>query len=217
MIYIQKMSEPESLRKYRNTPGADFDSMEKTELRSNLLKEQGYLCAYCMKRIRESRDIKIEHYVARNAENQLLYDNLLAVCTGNETLPDERGKVDPKRFTCDSKKKNQVLHIDPQNRADMETIYYDNQGKIYSSNSEYQEDLDKILNLNDINGYLIANRKAALKPLLSKLKSLKPGQSAMPLLDKMKNYCNGVNEHGEAPEYTGILRWYVDRQIRKHK
>lgn len=104
-----------------------------------------------MKRIRKRRDIKIEHYEARNQENQLLYGNLLAVCTGDDASKKEKGKVDPAKFTCDSMKKNQKLSIDPQSENDMNTIYYDNQGKIYSTVKEYQEDLDQILNLNDKN------------------------------------------------------------------
>lgn len=55
MILIRKQHEPESLRRFRLTPGADFDGMpaaEKNELRLALIKEQGYICAYCMRRIR---------------------------------------------------------------------------------------------------------------------------------------------------------------------
>lgn len=216
MIEIIKLSEPASLRNHRNTPGADFDSLEKTELRRSLLEEQGYLCAYCMKRIRQENKVKIEHYEARNKENELDYQNLLAVCDGNETLIAGGNKVNPKRFTCDTMKKERRLHINPQSRSDMGTIYYDNQGKIYSSNNDYQKDLDKILNLNDPSGYLIANRKAALNALIHKLQGLKPGQEARPLLQKLEKYCFSKNTLGEYPEYAGILRWYVKRQIRKH-
>ena len=41
MILIEKKSEPACLREYRKTPGAKFDVMDKTELRSSLLEEQG--------------------------------------------------------------------------------------------------------------------------------------------------------------------------------
>lgn len=71
MIYIKKRTEPKSLVEHRCTPGATFDGLDKTELRECLLKEQGYLCAYCMKRIHDEKDTKIEHYRARNIENQL--------------------------------------------------------------------------------------------------------------------------------------------------
>ena len=215
MILIQKNSEPDSLREHRNTPGADFDGLDKTELRDSLLKEQGYLCAYCMKRIRQENKVKIEHYKARNKENELLYQNLLAVCDGNETLAFNGNKVNPQRFTCDTRKKEQELHINPQDKNDMETIFYDNQGKIYSQNPDYQKEIDDVLNLNDPYGYLISNRIAALEPLLKRIHDLKPGQDAMPLLRKVERYCYSKNDMQEYPEYVGILRWYVKRQIRR--
>lgn len=102
MIYIEKKSEPVSLREGRETPGADFDGLDKRELRKSLLEEQGYLCAYCMKRIRKDKNVKIEHYHPRNIQNQMDYGNLLAVCMDNQTLEDEKGKVQKVRFTCDS-------------------------------------------------------------------------------------------------------------------
>lgn len=216
MILIEKKSEPACLREYRKTPGAKFDDMEKTELRNSLLEEQGYICAYCMKRIRRDSKVKIEHYTARTPENELLYENLLAVCDGNETLMGAGGKVNPKRFTCDTMKKKRELSINPQNPSDMGTIYYDAQGKIYSTNGTYQNEIDEILNLNDPYGYLVGNRKAALKPLMEKLKELRPGQDARPLLKKLEIYSEKKNEQQEYPQYAGILRWYIRRQIRKH-
>lgn len=215
MIYIRKNSEPTDWRLQRQTSGANFDATNKTVLRESLLQEQGYLCAYCMKRIRRTKDIKIEHYHARNMQNQFAYENLLAVCTGNSVPKGTDKHTDPKRFTCDSMKRDRPLRINPQNLSDMKTIYYDNQGKIYSS--AYQEELDYILNLNDPFGYLVSNRKAALQPLIQKLSALRPGQDASALLQKWKKYCYEKNVDGEYPEYAGILRWFVDRQIRKHQ
>lgn len=217
MIYIQKGSEPESLKKHRATPGADFDSLDKTELREFLLKEQGFLCAYCMRKIRQKKDVKIEHYEARTDENQLIYSNLLAVCDGNQKLQEVNGKVNKKRFTCDSMKGNTKLHIDPQSRADMETIYYDNQGKLYSHDMSFQEDIDNVLNLNDQFGYLIGNRKAAVQAIINKLGKLKQTQDALPLLLKWRKEYADTDSNKEYAEYVGILRWYIDKQIRKHR
>ena len=75
----------------------DADADVKKTLRESLLKEQGYLCAYCMRRINDAQDTKIEHYKARTPENELQYHNLLAVCKGGEDgLPSAR--------CCDTKK-----------------------------------------------------------------------------------------------------------------
>ena len=119
MIYIKKGIEPRSLIEHRCTPGATFDGLDKTELRECLLKEQGYLCAYCMKRIHNERDTKIEHYRARNSENQLEYANLLAVCYGNQSNSNGEVRYGKKRLTCDSMKGSQPLHINPQNEEDI--------------------------------------------------------------------------------------------------
>lgn len=216
MIYIEKKSEPDSLRAQRETPGADFDGLDKTDLRKSLLKEQGYLCAYCMKRIRKDKSVKIEHYHARNAENQMDYGNLLAVCTGNQTLKDNKEKVQKARFTCDSCKGEKELRINPQNKNDMETIKYTNSGLLQSSNEDFQNDINHILNLNDVHGHLIRNREHALQPIILRLHKLKQGQDAMPILRKLEKYCNEIDEQGQLPEYAGIMRWYVAKQIRKH-
>jgi len=57
MRYIPKKisNEPASLRATRLTDGANFDSTNKSDIREALLKEQGYLCAYCMRRIENER------------------------------------------------------------------------------------------------------------------------------------------------------------------
>lgn len=54
MILIKKKSEPHSLTIYKKTINASFDnqpSKVKEDLRKSLLEEQGYICAYCMKRM----------------------------------------------------------------------------------------------------------------------------------------------------------------------
>lgn len=216
MIYIKKGMEPKSLVEHRCTPGADFDGLDKTELRECLLREQGYLCAYCMKRIHNEKDTKIEHYRARNAENQLEYSNLLAVCNGNQTSSDSTVKYGKKRLTCDSMKGNQFLHINPQSKEDMDSIYYDNSGKIYSKNPVYQEDIKDVLNLNDPYGYLIGNRKAVINAIIRKLSAARSQQEAKEMLMKWKRKYVKLPDGEEYPEYIGVIRWYVDKQLRKH-
>ncbi len=64
MIHIQKSNSPKKFQEFKlQNPQAHFDDMPtevKDTLRQSLLEEQGYLCAYCMNRIRDK--IKIEHY-----------------------------------------------------------------------------------------------------------------------------------------------------------
>ena len=87
-------NEPNDLREYRNnTPnpsyiGGNFSSQK---LKQALLDEQGYICAYCMKKIslelneKHKPKVEVEHYKPRenNKELELNYNNLLAVCNGS--------------------------------------------------------------------------------------------------------------------------------------
>lgn len=51
MILIRKGDEPRSLTLYRKSAYAYYDGCNKNDIRDSLLKEQGYLCAYCMRRM----------------------------------------------------------------------------------------------------------------------------------------------------------------------
>ncbi|MGX6592812.1 hypothetical protein [Cetobacterium ceti] len=85
MIKISKGTPPRSFITYANQPGATFDHMPtkiKDDLRKSLLKEQGYICAYCMTRLEDSPSkTKIEHFISRDEDisKELLYDNLFIV------------------------------------------------------------------------------------------------------------------------------------------
>ena len=203
MILIKKKSEPHSLTTYKKTINASFDnqpSKVKEDLRKSLLEEQGYICAYCMKRIEESADIKIEHYEARNSTNELSYKNLLAVCKGNKGSSKERQ-------TCDTKKGNRVLHINPQKVGDISTIFFTRNGEVKSTNLLFQKDLDEVLNLNDKFGNLISARKSALKALQKKITPMNKNQIEK-LYNKLKNAERKI-------EYVGILLWYLEKKLKK--
>lgn len=63
----------------------EFDLLPKEEIRQSLLEEQHYLCAYCMKRIKnDGLHTTIEHWepLSVNKDKALEYDNMLAVCDG---------------------------------------------------------------------------------------------------------------------------------------
>lgn len=60
MIRIKKGREPGKLLWYRQQDGASYEQMDKEvreELIDQLLREQGHLCAYCMSKIPESRNL----------------------------------------------------------------------------------------------------------------------------------------------------------------
>ena len=87
MKKIAKSKEPKEWTKYRLTPGVKYSPIP--ELREALLKEQGYLCAYCMRRIptkdsNSDETSRIEHVKSRknHPELQLDYSNMVICCPG---------------------------------------------------------------------------------------------------------------------------------------
>ncbi len=226
MIYIQKKPEPDLLLKYRYQKNARFDDMDadvKKQLRESLLKEQGYLCAYCMRRIVDEKDIKIEHFNARTPENELQYHNLLAVCRGGEGGP-------VKARSCDTKKGNRPIFINPLCKSDMNRIYYDNSGEIHSSDTtkyvfEYwdsigkhhsgytspEQDIHEGLNLNYENGAPILGRKTALRKFQKLLHPYKDKKSKRVFLEKMQRVYSVQSEFMEP--YVGIIRWYIQKKL----
>lgn len=228
MIYIRKKSEPDQFLQYRQQKYARFNDMDsevKEQLRKALLREQGHLCAYCMRRIRGANDVKIEHLQARTQENELQYHNLLAVCRGGEDGPV------PAR-SCDTKKANRPLFINPLSEADMKRIYYGNNGEIHSTDmTEYvftyednigrrhegrtspERDLQECLNLNYKNGIPMMGRRTALRKFQQLLHPYKDAKSKKTFLKKMRKIYAEEQEYLEP--YIGILRWYIDKKLKQ--
>lgn len=170
MIPIVKGREPEALvaakRTIRNTPDATFcyESLRgdsKREVLEALLVEQGHLCAYCMCRIgTEGHTATIEHLIpqhpddsAANGELSLSYRNMVAVCDG-------RGGA-----TCDKRRGNRSLMVDPAKRHTLETIYYHRDGRIDAEDKSIQHDIQSTLGLNDARTNLCANRSESIKAI----------------------------------------------------
>ncbi len=92
MKFIQKQSEPENFKKWKEKTPMTFDHLNKEEfrrpikspLKKSLMQEQGYICCYCESRIIEN-DSHIEHIKPQNLfpELDLDYQNMLCSCIGN--------------------------------------------------------------------------------------------------------------------------------------
>lgn len=155
----------------------------------DLLEEQGFLCAYCMRSIK-SKNATIEHFIGQvtSKREDTNYQNMLAVCLGNFCKKLNKNK---EKLHCDSSRsnfqkkykdkeaeeKNQVsptyrpyLHISPLNRQQMNNIKFSQSGVIYYENiddeSEISFDLNKVLNLN------CENIKEKRKRIINMVKSL---------------------------------------------
>lgn len=155
MKRIIKNNEPRSLTIHRAAHG-DFDGLNKTELRNSLLKEQGYLCCYCMRRIpqnltqdeisKNTPDCKIEHFLCQTLHPnlELNYDNLLIACHGNHGYSRHLQ-------TCDTHKLNNSFCINPANslRNIESLLKYNANGEIFSDDPQLNSDLKNVLNLNN--------------------------------------------------------------------
>ena len=170
MIPIVKGCEPaaraEAKRIIRNTPDATFcyESLRgesKRKLLEALLAEQGHLCAYCMCRIgTDGRPATIEHLIpqhptdsAANGELSLAYHNLVAVCDG-------RGGA-----TCDKRRGNASMTVDPTKRHTLDSIYYHRDGRIDATDESIQHDIQTTLGLNNSRTNLCANRFESMRAI----------------------------------------------------
>jgi uncharacterized protein (TIGR02646 family) len=151
MKWIDKKlkNQPASLKKHLRTPHHNYGNYkEKDELRTALLKEQGFICCYCMKRVQEPTEDKmvIEHFKAfaiYNGQNgfpdlTLDFTNLLGSCTGGEN-----GSKHLRH--CDETKKKAELLINPMDKSMMQKIRFNSEGIV---SVKEENDSDKTLNHN---------------------------------------------------------------------
>ena len=220
MIEIKKGREPESLIKYRQQKDASYEQMDrcvKEDLMRHLLREQGHVCAYCMKRISydvESpwtgiNSITIEHWYPRNPENNegldrsLDYKNMFAVCSGNRGCGFKDG------MTCDAHKGNAIIKVNPCDINTLAGISYTSAGRIQSSDPIVNEDIDKTLNLNCERVSLPENRKQALQTLINDIhKKHTAGDISTYCKRKLDNI---LNMDDPKMPYVGILIWWLKK------
>lgn len=160
------------------------------KVRTSLLTEQHFTCAYCGKHIRAVTNengiplMKTEHFLPKKADKnqyadaeswaskQLTYHNLLACCMGNS----EQGNKN--QTHCDSSKGDIPLLyiINPADKrfssfVSYKVYHHDKKVKVYVKstqvNAENKEDeLNKVLNLNE--NYLAMARYAMWKMKIEK-------------------------------------------------
>ena len=188
---------------------------EKQIVLQSLMKEQGHLCAYCLRRIPDEREIPeeidpvtIEHWLPRSTSNHkevgqgLDYNNMFAVCSGNRGKRHTRKTRD---FTCDAKRKGSYkqLKLNPCDPTTLELIKYQEDGIMYSLDEDVQDDIEVKLNLNCIS--------AAVQLPESRRKVLEALQAEIPdKYDEAVSFCKQALDMYEGEidpktEYSGIL------------
>lgn len=200
MILIKKGSEPNAWMRYRLTQGAEFRAIP--ELKDSLLKEQGYLCAYCMARI-DKDHMKVEHFKPQSLYPQdiFVYGNLLACCLGKTQ----------EKSHCDTSKGNAEVSLSPLSPSCIDTLSYESgTGKIKSSDLDYERELDRILHLNT--PIIKQNRLRVLQGAIQALRSVGFNSGAIGSL--LKKW-DAVDREGKRKPYCGIVIYFLEKKLKK--
>ena len=167
MIKIDKKQGPASLITYaaagnRYDAHTSFSAIKK-EIRDALCKEQGYICCFCMRRIEPNEHSTQIAHIQNQAAHQLEdceYKNFMGSCSTSNT--------------CNAAQKNRDLKYNPTDKIHPieNFIRYEPDGKIISDDLEFNEQINKWLNLKF--HLLEKNRSAiyrSINELLKKAKS----------------------------------------------
>lgn len=204
MILIRKGSEPNEWTEYKLTPGVEFRALP--ELKDSLLKEQGYLCAYCMARI-DNDHMKVEHFNPQSLypDDTFAYGNLLACCQG-------KTQGEPH---CDTSKGDDEIKLSPLKPSCVDTLSYEfGTGAIKSSNEDYNHDLDTL----KLNAHIIKqNRRAALRAVITALQKKKQRglEFNSSTISHQLKICRSVDEEGKRRPYCGIVIYFLEKRLRQ--
>ena len=208
---ITKNREPRSLAIHRRTQYSDYNNYEDKEtLRQALVAEQRGLCCYCMSRIRCNPDsMKIEHWrcQSRYTAQQLNYRNLLGACTGGEGLP-------PHLQTCDTRKADRDLKWNPAEPSHYirTCIRYEPDGSIRSDDTEFDTQLEDVLNLNLI--FLKNNRKGVLDAVLEwwkKERARRRGPVPRARFEAERD--KRIGGTGDLVPYCQVAAWWIEQRL----
>ena len=198
MILIRKGSEPNEWTEYKLTPGVEFDA--RPELKDSLLKEQGYLCAYCMARI-DKDHMKVEHFNPQSLypDDIFTYRNLLACCQG-------KTQGEPH---CDTSKEDDEIKLSPLESSCVDTLSYESgTGAIRSSNPYYNRELDRILHLNT--PIIKQNRLKVLQGVIQALQSV--GFNSGAIRSQLTEW-NSVDKEAKRKPYCGIVIYFLGKKL----
>lgn len=213
MILIKKKKEPSEWTKYRLTPGVDYQAMP--ALVNALYEEQGYICAFCMRRIPcndsgTNEDHHVEHLLSRknHDDKKLDYSNMVVCCPGH--IGDEDH--------CDRKKGEKDISFSPTDSNFIDTVSYSNDGKIKSSIELYDKELNEILNLNT--KLLVHNRRSMIKEIASQFQSFTKAHKTLSkglVNNLIHKYSNMRNTDGKLKyvEYCGVAIYYLQKKLNK--
>lgn len=246
MILIRRTNPSKELSKLledknNSTEWIDIDSKDTKKMRDafdkatrikaltkeELFAAQHGLCAYCMAEIsltptkeeEKNKKIKIEHYIPLSKAKNHVFDfnNYLLTCTGGDHENYNKAK---EAMSCDSKKGEKNLTVDPTNPEHISSMYYQDDGMIKFNNQADKEltkkitnDLNITLGLNgsfymngnnnkyDTRTKLVERRKEAYQKAFDLIKYLKDNQKFTPNIMERLIKKEEVNPH----EFSGVI------------
>jgi len=231
MKFIEKGQEPLSLsvfieKEQQANIHPSYGNLDKeviNDLNDSLLKEQGYLCCYCMEEI-GLNSLRREHFLpqSRFKSEELNYANIFAACHFSSGLP-------PDQQHCDIKKGNLLIPqyiLDPKcsdyfryNRSgeilpygDFKR-YQDYYNNFHKLNPEQQAILStiEILNLNAER--LKTKRQYFILPLLQNIN----GFSKVQIEQKIEDY-KTTDRFGKLKRFCGVAIYLLEEYLkRKHR
>lgn len=224
-------NEPDDFRIYRETTeGARYNggNFSVPQLKEQLLKEQGWICAYCMGKIASVDDAHVEHYCPQKAcpEQDLDYMNLLAVCDGlSESYPEKEAF-----HHCDKTKGKEgkmsgdvkLSALDPRSADCERELTYNLNGEVLSKKNSHEQidyELDTVLNLN--NKALLRRRKYTMDRALDLMKREQPtGHWRRTFLEKHKEgWLRRHTQKGKQTHraYCMAGAWFIEKLLEKPK
>lgn len=213
MLYIKKSNEPKELTAYKKKEGAcygDFSNPDgKTQVEKSLLDEQGYLCAYCMKRIYET-ETRIEHWTPQSDSKYgkklaLEYKNMLGVCYG---------WISNTEKYCEANRGNIPLTIKPTDINLINQIKYTKNGDIYSDDEKIDSDLNITLKLNI---ETLRNNRLSVWEAIEEALNIKSKNKewSIQLLEKQLKKLEEKDSEGKYKEYCGIGIYFLRKRLKK--
>lgn len=222
MKQINKEIEPKSLKEYRSSIAhndlgnsniyEDFEyktkqgckENESDNLRKQLLKEQGYICCYCMSRI-NCNNSKIEHFKPQTKYRnlQIDYQNLFIACDGGE------GKRGKEQYCDTFKGEDELKSI---NLLDVieQYIQYSKLGDVSSTDSKINTELNDILNLN--NKILKKNRKQSYQRLIQNLQQR--GWTNQTINQDITKY-KDLDDEGKYYEFSQMIVYVLTKKLKQ--
>ena len=210
---IRKSAEPKEWTKYKNIPGVQFSGIP--ALQESLYREQGYLCAYCERRIpvrdkMSTEDHRIEHWHCRDKypDEVFSYGNLLMCCPG---------QIGGGVSHCDVRKGNDIIEWSPLKKECTDSIRYSSDGTILSSNARWDKEFNEKLNLNHV--ILKRNREQTLRGVIEVINSKRgkgvswTQKDVKDQLEKWSNKHDDGNGHAVYYPFHGIVVCFLKKKL----